>query len=127
MPVHPDSVRTARRVIFGSLALGLGVATVLSVWENGGGWHAAAFAVAPDVALLFGMGRGLARGQIHPRAVIPYNILHAWTGPLALAALTVVLGMDRAWLSAALAWGTHITADRALGYGPRTSAGFRRD
>lgn len=35
-----------------------------------------AFGAAPDLALLLGAGSGLARGQLHPRAVGIYNALH---------------------------------------------------
>lgn len=43
-----------------------------------------AFALAPDLAVLYGIAPGLARGQLHPRAVPIYNALHQFWGPLAL-------------------------------------------
>lgn len=85
-----------------------------------------AFGLGPDVALLFGAGRGLERGQLHPRAVPLYNALHRFWGPLALAVLAVAAGLPAAWLVGALAWAAHVAVDRAVGYGLRTRDGFQR-
>lgn len=58
---------------------GLGVA-------GAGAWQLWVFLVAPDLALLFGIGRGLRPGQFHPRAVSLYNALHSLAGPALLIA-----------------------------------------
>ncbi|MGH3103140.1 MAG: DUF4260 family protein [Gaiellaceae bacterium] len=120
---HPSP--TARRVAYALLALGL-LAVVVSqlVDDATGWWQLAVFGLGPDVALLFGAGAGLARGQLHPRAVPLYNALHRFWGPLVLDAAAVAAGLPLGF--AALAWGFHIAIDRSLGYGLRTPDGFQR-
>lgn len=80
----------------------------------------------PDIAPLFGMGRGLAPGRLHPRAVPLYNALHHPAGPVALAVVVATGVLATPWLIAAGAWAAHIAIDRALGYGLRTREGFQR-
>jgi hypothetical protein len=87
-------------------------------------WYAVAFAVAPDLALLAGYAPGLAKGQLHPRAVLLYNALHSFVGPVLLGIAALLLG--DAWLVAALAWALHISLDRCVGYGFRTPGEFQR-
>ena len=118
--------RPAARVVLGGLAAGLLGAAVATVVATGAGWAwvAAAF-LAPDVALLLGAGRGLAPGQLHPRAVPLYNALHHPAGPLVLAALWAAGLAGAGPLAAALAWGAHIAMDRAAGYGMRTRDGHQ--
>ena len=43
---------------------------------DGSWWQAVAFGLGPDLAVLYGIAPGLARGQLHPRAVPLYNALH---------------------------------------------------
>ena len=88
-------------------------------------WIALTAAVAPDVALLAGMGAGLARGRLHPRAVPLYNALHALPAPAALAAAGLALGQAPVAVAAA-AWLAHIAFDRAAGYGLRRPDGSLR-
>ena len=118
--VHPDRRRPAL------VAIALGVAlSALLIATRTGGWHVLAFAVMPDLALLVGIAPGLAKGQLHPRAVPLYNALHHPAGPILLAAASLLwLGIP--WLAGALAWGLHIAIDRAVGYGPRTREGLQR-
>jgi hypothetical protein len=82
------------------------------------------FLVLPDIALVAGIGRGLAKGQLHPRAVRLYNALHVFAGPALLAVASIWLGP--AWLAGALAWAAHVLLDRAAGYGLRDRTGFIR-
>ena len=99
------------------------------VLSSDAGWPwLAATIMAPDLALVLGIGRGLAPGQLHPRAVPLYNALHHPAGPLALGALaaTGIAGASAGLGVAALAWGFHIAMDRAAGYGPRTPDGHQR-
>ena len=98
------------------------------VIEAGGSGHweaAVAGLVAPDLALIAGAARGLAPGQIHPRAVGAYNAVHRWWPPLALLAVTAVTGPP-ALFAGALAWAAHVAVDRACGYGLRDANGFQR-
>jgi hypothetical protein len=65
-----------------------------------------------------GETRGLAKGQLHPRAVPLYNALHRFIGPILLAFVP-------GFLVGALAWALHIALDRTVGYSLRTRDGFR--
>jgi len=113
------------RASYGGLAVALAGATLTTVFaRDASGWVALGFAVMPDIALFAGMSSGLEKGRLHPRAVPLYNALHSFIGPIALGVLGVALGPT--WLAAALAWGTHIAVDRAVGYGMRTPEGFQR-
>jgi hypothetical protein len=119
--------RSARRIAYASLAAALLVLLVVElVRHSTGWWQLAAFGAGPDVALLLGIGAGLARGRLHPRAVPLYNVLHRFWGPLALGAVVVTAGLPRGYLVGALAWALHIALDRAVGYGLRTRDGFQR-
>ena len=89
-------------------------------------WAPLVFLILPDVSLLFGMGSGLERGQIHPRAVRLYNLVHRfWIGP-AIAIVAGFLFPTSPWFLVGLAWGAHIAFDRALGLGLRDPSGFAR-
>jgi hypothetical protein len=81
------------------------------------------FGALPDVALFLGIGRGLQRGQLHPRAVGLYNALHRPWGPVALTAAAIV---DPVLLAGAAGWAVHIAIDRLAGYRLRTPDGFIR-
>ena len=94
--------------------------------KHGFTWQLPVFAWAPDLALVLGAGRGLAKGQLHPRAVRLYNAVHTFWPPLALAVAAAALGLPLGWFVAAIAWAFHVALDRALGYGLRTPEGFQR-
>ena len=127
--VQPLPARPAFRVGYAALAVALGAGLAVALAHSGsGGWHALVFGLAPDLAFLFTAGQGLAKGQLHPRAVPLYNALHSLVGPIALgtSAALGLFGLDVVWLVAALAWAAHIATDRALGFGHRTPEGFQR-
>jgi hypothetical protein len=111
----------ARRVAYGVFFAG-SLAAAIAV-SGAGTWQIWAFLVLPDVALLLGMGRGLERGRLHPRAVPLYNALHRLAGPVALGIASIWLGPE--WLAGALAWAAHIFIDRSVGYGLRTRDGYQ--
>ena len=116
-----------RRSLYGLLSLGLLAAIVVALATvDGGWWQLAAFGLGPDLALLAGAGRGLERGQLHPRAVPLYNALHRFPGPVALGALAALGVLPDGYLVGALAWALHIAVDRTVGYGLRTRDGFQR-
>jgi hypothetical protein len=130
----PASIAARNKVIAHAL-LALLLVGALVWWVVTGhasGWPAVALFLMPDVALLYGIAPGLAKGQLHPRAVRPYNWLHSFVGPAALGAVAVagtlsgVLGDAGSWIAAALAWAAHVAVDRSVGYGPRTPGGFQR-
>ena len=89
-------------------------------------WQTVAFALGPDVAVLYGIAPGLARGQLHPRAVALYNSLHRFWGPLALAAAALAVGLPLGYVAGALAWTGHAAFDRAIGLRLRSPDGFQR-
>ena len=116
-----------RRQAYGLLAaLLLAAAVAVAVAAGAGWWQLAAFGLGPDLALLLGIAPGLAKGQLHPRAVPAYNLVHRFWGPLALAALVAAGVLSTGYLVGALAWAFHVALDRAVGYGLRTSDGFQR-
>ena len=119
--------RRGRRLAYAGLAAFLLLlAVTLAVREATGWWQLAAFGLGPDAALLAGIGTGLERGQLHPRALPLYNLLHRFLGPAALFLAAVLLSLPAGWVVGALAWGVHVAADRAFGYGLRTREGFQR-
>jgi hypothetical protein len=114
-----SAARIAYAALFaGSLAAAIAVA-------GAGTWQIWAFLAGPDIALLFGVGPGLEKGQLHPRAVPLYNALHRPVGPVLLGVASIWLGP--AWLAGALAWAAHVFMDRSAGYGLRTPEGFQRE
>ncbi len=126
LPVPSPPLRGPGRIAFGLLALLLGaVLGAALIAPGGGGRQALVFGFLPDVALVVGIAPGLARGQLHPRAVPLYNALHHMAGPFLLG-VAALLWLGVPWLAGALAWAVHIAVDRAAGYGPRTPDGFRR-
>jgi hypothetical protein len=117
----------ARKTANASLAAALlGLLVLELVRHSTGWWQLAAFGIGPDLALVLGIGAGLARGQLHPRAVPLYNALHRFWGPLALGVVTLAAGLPRGYVVGALAWALHIAVDRTVGYGLRTREGFQR-
>src|SRR4051812_14277102 len=84
--VRPIGRRLAYALVSASV---LAAIAVILARSGNGYWQLAAFAMAPDLALFLGLGTGLAKGQLHPRAVGTYNLLHRFWGPLALGALAV--------------------------------------
>jgi len=107
-------------------ALVLSVLVVEAVRLGTGYWQLAAFGLGPDLALLAGLGRNLAPGQLHPRAVPVYNLVHRFWGPLAFLLAAWLLPLSAGYLIGALAWGCHVLLDRSVGYGLRTTDGFQR-
>jgi hypothetical protein len=102
-----------------------GIAITVVVTQHASWWPFAVFAMAPDLTLLAGMSGGLARGQLHPRAVPIYNAVHRYWAPGVLVVITLLLHTPE-WLAAGLAWTAHISFDRSLGFGLRTREGFQR-
>jgi Domain of unknown function (DUF4260) len=119
--------RTTSRPAYAALAAVLLGAAVYVLLDRGTGWwQFFAFGAMPDVALFVGAGRGLAQGQLHPRAVPLYNALHRFAGPVAFGLIAVAF-LPAGYVVGALAWGLHIAIDRVAGYGLRTPDGFQRD
>jgi hypothetical protein len=107
-----------KRAAYAALAAALLTAAIVAIAHDGHLWQFFAFGAAPDLALFAGIGSGLAKGQLHPRAVPLYNALHRFIGP-------VILAFVPGFLVGALAWALHIAIDRTVGYGLRTRDGHR--
>jgi hypothetical protein len=120
--------RTAiARLVYATLAALFLLAIVFEAAEHGTGfWQIAAFALGPDLALVYGAARNLEKGQLHPRAVRLYNLVHRFGLPLALMTLAALGLVPLAFFIGGLAWCFHISLDRAVGYGLRTRDGFQR-
>ena len=117
----------AGRIAYATLGALLLAAIVFEAVKHGTGyWQIAGFGFGPDLALFYGAGSGLKKGQLHPRAVGAYNLVHRFWGPVALAVLASVALIPLGFFIGALAWAFHIALDRALGYGLRTGDGFQR-
>jgi len=71
-------------------------------------------AVLPDLGIA-----GFAFGEYRP-----YNLLHTYWTPAAIAVTAPLLGPPV--LALAAAWAIHIAIDRAVGYGLRTRDGRQR-
>lgn len=116
-----------RRLAYATLATLLLATIVFEAFTHGTGyWQIAVFVLAPDLALFYGASTGLAKGQLHPRAVGAYNLMHRFWGPLVLFALAASGLVGVGFLIGALAWAFHVALDRAIGYGLRTRDGFQR-
>src|SRR2546430_1821880 len=95
----------ARRIAYAALTVLLLAAAILEAVKHGTGyWQLGAFGWGPDVALAYGVSGGLARGQLHPRAVPLYNLLHRFWGPLALGVVAAAL-LPAGYVVGALMWG----------------------
>lgn len=119
-----------RRASVALVALLLAAIVLEAIKHNTGYWQIAAFGLAPDLSLFYGASKGLAKGQLHPRAVGADNLTHRLWGPaavLTVAAFGAAFGLAGiGFLIGALAWAFHIALDRAIGYGMRTHDGFQR-
>lgn len=120
-----------RRTAWGANALFWSAFAVLEAVNHG--WLAATLAlvffVLPDLTFLIALDDAprMAKGQLAPRAVPYYNLLHRALIPLALMTLYTVTPVAWAPAFAALCgWLAHISYDRAFGYGLRTKEGFQR-
>jgi hypothetical protein len=123
---RPAAGAARRRAAWGALAAALLAAALFELVKHGTGWwQFLAFGAAPDLALLAGIGSGLATGQLHPRAVPLYNALHRFSGPVAFAIVAAAF-LPVGYIVGALAWGLHVAVDRVAGYGLRTPDGFQR-
>jgi hypothetical protein len=118
---------TLDRFAYATLAALLLTTIVFEAFTQGTGyWQIAAFGFAPDLTLFYGASKSLGRGQLHPRAVWAYNLMHRSWGPLVMFALAAFGLVGLGFLIGAFAWAFHVALDRAIGYGLRTRDGFQR-
>jgi hypothetical protein len=116
---------TPGRTIYLLLGAALTAFALVEMIRFGGAtWFALAFFILPDVALMYGADRNRAPGQLHPRAVRFYNIVHSFWIPLVL--MLAGLWLPPLVFTAGAAWAAHIAWDRGLGFGLRTRKGFQQ-
>jgi hypothetical protein len=84
------------------------------------------FTIVPDLPRLLGLGRPHARGQLAPRAVPLFNLLHHPVPPLALLGLAAAGVLPPLWLVGPLAWLGHLVIGLGIGDRLRTDDGFVR-
>ncbi|ADB50026.1 DUF4260 family protein [Conexibacter woesei] len=116
----------AARAVYAGLAVLLLAFALFEIVKHGAWLPGLAGLLGPDLALLAGAGAGLARGQLHPRAVPLYNALHRWWPALALTLIALPDPVPLSLFIAGVAWCAHIAVDRACGYGLRDHEGFQR-
>ena len=108
---------------------GLGVALVANA--QAGTLHVGlvpllVFGIVPHLTVLVGFGQPHTRGQLAPRAVPLFNVMHQPALPLAVLGLAAAGMLPPFWLVGALAWLSHIVVDRGFGDGLRTTDGDLR-
>ncbi len=92
--------------------------SVVAYANWGAGWMAfAGFFLVPDLSML-----GYSWGRRVGAAV--YNAGHSYIGPIMLLTAGLFAAMPLA-TALALIWAAHIGLDRALGFGLKSSRGFR--
>lgn len=119
-PIPSPRAAALPRVIHGAVALAALAGAVVLI-----GPVALALWIVPDVALLPGISKEFGDGRLAPRAVPFYNAVHALPGPIVLGVLAAVIASPLL-AGLALVWLSHITGDRALGFGLRTRDGWQR-
>ncbi|MFI2378452.1 DUF4260 family protein [Streptomyces sp. NPDC018964] len=127
-----SSTPASLRAVWGVLGAFLLVWDVFEVVKHTG-WvipAAALGAVLPDLSRLAGLGQATRPGQLAPRAVPLYNLLHRAVIPFAIMIVFSFLGDGPEDIAApftfAMSWLTNIAIARALGFGLRTPDGWQR-
>ena len=82
------------------------------------------FGIVPHLTVLMGIGQPHERGQLGPRAVPLFNLMHQPLLPALMLGLASAGFLSQFWLVGALAWLSHIVTDRAMGDGLRGADGF---
>jgi len=106
------------------LAFGaLGAAIVLADKTSAPWWIVPLGVVGPDLSFVAALGGPPhVNGNMPPRVVRPYNLVHHPLGPSVLLLVGLLLrSVTVAGL--ALAWGSHELWDRSVGYGMRRADG----
>jgi hypothetical protein len=83
------------------------------------------FGILPKLPFFVGIGQATAAGQLPPRAVMGWNVMHHPAAPTLLLGATLTGLLSVFWTVAGLAWLSHIVIDWGLGDGLRSSEGFR--
>ncbi len=126
--MNPRTHALALNRLPAALAAAALLAAIVVAYAHGspGWWQLAAFGLGPDAAFLLSLDGGVERGQMSPRAVPLYNLLHRPAMPALLALLALTGVVPSNLIVGALVWAFHIALDRAVGYGLRTADGRQR-
>lgn len=127
-PAMPSRrLRLGRRHLW--LIPGLAIAVYANACAGGLGIGLAPllfFGIVPHLPALLGVGQPHARGQMAPRAVPLFNVMHHPMPPLVISGLAAAGVLSPFWLVGGLVWFSHIVVDLAFGHGLRTPDGWRR-
>jgi hypothetical protein len=101
----------------------LGAAVLLTIRTGANWWLIPIGLIGPDLSFLAAIG-GPAQvdGNMPPRVVRPYNLVHHPAGPAMALAVGAALPSG-ALITLAIAWGSHLLWDRGVGYGLRRADG----
>ena len=83
------------------------------------------FGILPKLPFFLGIGQPTVAGQLPPRAVLLWNVMHHPATPALLLAVALIGLLPAFWTVAGLAWLSHIVVDWGLGDGLRSADGFR--
>jgi len=83
------------------------------------------FGILPKLPFFLGIGQSTVAGQLPPRAVLGWNVMHHPATPTLLLGATLTGLLPAFWTVAGLAWLSHIVIDWGLGDGLRSRDGFR--
>ena len=83
------------------------------------------FGILPKLPFFLGIGQPTVAGQLPPRAVMGWNIMHHPVTPALLLGVTLTGLLPVFWTVAGMAWLSHIVIDWGLGDGLRSADGFR--
>src|SRR4051812_50188858 len=106
------------RLAYATALAALLTATVIEIAAHGHLGAALAGGLGPDLALVLGAGAGLAKGQLHPRAVAVYNAVHRFWLPVALVVAATVGLLGLGWPIARPRWGAPAAMGRVGGERP---------
>ncbi len=106
-----------------SAFVALGGAIALARYTSAPWWIVPLGVIGPDLSFLAAIGGpSNVDGNMPPRVVKPYNVVHHPLGPAALLVVGVLF-RSPAVVCAALAWASHLLWDRGVGYGMRRADG----
>ena len=83
------------------------------------------FGILPKLPFFLGIGQPTVAGQLPPRAVMGWNVMHHPVTPTLLLGATLIGLLPLFWTVGGLAWLSHIVIDWGLGDGLRSPDGFR--
>ncbi len=83
------------------------------------------FGILPKLPFFLGIGQPTVAGQLPPRAVLGWNVMHHPATPTLLLGTAFTGLLPVFWTVAGLAWLSHIVIDWGLGDGLRSVDGFR--